>query len=185
MQTSSLPQGWAIADIVLKAITALGTLFVVALSLVLTARSKRADMFVDCRRRFEEINSSKKQLRLADPKPLKHEVLEWYSTFWGHQQDQFNFWQKGYIDDATFHYWCGNRDAERTKNETLSWRDGANVGTTSYREGWDYIKSDKQVFDPRFIEFVNDLWSLPLKGAIAKREPKEWGARAMRFLGGD
>src|ERR1019366_250405 len=148
MQTTSLSHGWAIADVVLKAISAFGTLCVLVLSLTLTARSKRADIFVEFRRRYEDINSKKKQLCLAAAgKPQKQEVLDWYSIFWGHQQDQFSFWQKGYIDDRTFRFWCLNRLAEHAENEALSWQDKAGaVGTISYKEGWAYISRDKKRF---------------------------------------
>ncbi|MGJ7572948.1 hypothetical protein ACSFBX_20640 [Variovorax sp. RB2P76] len=96
-------------------------------ALIFTIRSgiqnKRADIMMECHRRSEALlilrhELSKRMFAAGDRSAdalLESDIQAWIQRFWSLQFDQYEFWRRGFIDDAFFRYWMLTRHRDFSK----------------------------------------------------------------------
>jgi hypothetical protein len=157
----------------LSAIAASISAFAASVTVYVTVRAgvrnKKTDVLMECHRRFETLMVDRvplvKQLAsqlASSPEPnadLQIELRAWAQRFWSLQFDEYEWWQHGHVDTATYRYWMLSRyrDLGQAKR-------GSRFGKHAFIDGWDevqkrwarpdQIKSDGQ---KNFIEFMGEI----------------------------
>jgi hypothetical protein len=184
----------------LSVIAASISAFVASLTVIVTVlagvRNKKTDVLMECHRRFETLMIDKvplvKQLgsQLASsPEPnadLQIELRAWAQRFWSLQFDEYEWWQHGHVDTATYRYWMLSRyrDLGQAKR-------GSRFGKHVFIDGWDevqkrwarpdQIKPDSQ---KHFIEFMGEILACASVADVAvkvkRHEPGRWYKLGLR-----
>jgi hypothetical protein len=123
-----------------QVVTGIGTLLVLYQSLVLTRRLKKADVLMECGRRFDQLVDRRESICNGSQK----DSCYYYERFWNLQNDEFSLWREGYIDDKTYEGWLEARHEESLKNEMVADR--------SYKDGWIHFRGKTK--DRVFLEFM-------------------------------
>lgn len=100
--------------------------------------SKVVDATLHCNDRFDRICHEK-----LPP-------VEYYTRFWSHQLDQFNYYKSGVIKPDDFFYWMLSRHIELVGDELP---DGISADMKS-RVGWEEVK--KRWMPNEFIRFIDE-----------------------------
>jgi len=128
-----------------QVVTGLGTLVILYQSLVLTRRLKKADVLMECGRRFDQLVDRRESICNGSQK----DSCYYYERFWNLQNDEFSLWREGYIDDKTYEGWLEARQEEFRNNET--------VGDMTYEDGWNHFKKKtKDSIFKAFMQLVSD-----------------------------
>jgi hypothetical protein len=125
--------------------TGLGTLAILFLSVVTTARLKRAEFMMACHQRYDLLFDLRQRLL---KQPNEAETKLYFERFWQLQESQFKYWQIRMLDNRLYAEWMHLRRSEHDANET--------VGTMTYREGW---KDVKEHLDRGFQSFMAHVFS--------------------------
>ncbi|WP_409054856.1 hypothetical protein [Variovorax sp. GrIS 2.14] len=164
-------------------------------ALIFTIRSgiqnKRVDIMMECHRRSEALlilrhELSKRLFSASDRSTdaaLESDVQAWVQRFWSLQFDQYEFWRRGFIDDAFFRYWMLTRHRDFSKALTDP-RDAtpASFEQMIYEKGleevswmWDGTISPS---GGDFKGFIQDVRNNHIKQAMRKHGPsllRSWG----------
>lgn len=106
---------------------------------------KSIDLMNSFQSRYDKIIYDYKKEALDDIIP----VQEYYNRFWNLQLEQWQYFNKGYIDGNTYCYWMKCRYREFQKNEM--------VKGIKYEEGFKNAVKILEV--PKFKNFMNNVFS--------------------------
>jgi hypothetical protein len=152
-------------------------------TVMLAARSKQADILMECHRRHTDLVTKEHTLRrtitrLRDEEAAtdQPEIDEWFGFFWRQQDDQFVYWQNGLIEDYIYADWNESRLRDFNNNEAF-------LGKTTFRAGYEKVKSTW--CSNGFQSFIDELLrSNSAAATISARRPAGIRVSIIRFLCG-
>lgn len=150
-------------EIIVLALTLLVTVILQLRGMLIQRQLKAADMRIVFENRWHDlmkelsiIEKETDQL-ISNNKIEKAEtiILDFYQRYWFLNMDQYEYWKTGFLDSNAFFHWLVFRREEWFLNSIK--KDLTNC--ISYREG--FFKSQKNLFNPEFVLFLNTLFKSP------------------------
>lgn len=112
--------------------------------------SRWADLFKE-RLEIEQMvqNSSTARNQKAVKAEIDQATAEYYRQFWSLQNDQFYYYEEGFLPESLYLDWVQERMSEFSADKS--------VGGVTFSQGWKSYSSDFTQPPPQFIEFTNFL----------------------------
>ena len=121
-----------IAAWIFQILTGIATSLILGMNMATTARLKRADILMECNRRYDSLMDTRHNLMAVDtPKP--EDVNYFYRKFWLFQWNQYTHWCDGHVEDHVFKLWL-NSDKERYEEKGWS-----SIGGVSFKQSWENV----------------------------------------------
>jgi len=124
-------------------------------------RSKRADVIMNCNKRYDEIYEYKIKVlenkrgrkKRKKRKLVRKQVNAYFRRYYGLKSDQIDYWLSGHVDPETILSWFwSTTEALRTGIKT-----GTTIHGTSYVAGWDQVRASHEYINPRLCELIDNI----------------------------
>jgi hypothetical protein len=179
-----IPQWMKICVAIAQICTPFLAFAVFIVTVMLAARSKQADILIECHRRHTDLVAKEHALRRRtdesrgpDAAKYQPEIDEWFGLFWRQQDDQFAHWQNGLIEDYIYADWNKGRLRDFRKNPPF-------LGNTGYKAGYEAVKG--AWCSEGFRAFINELLNSGDSDAtVHARRPRGIRVMIIRVLCGN
>lgn len=140
-----------------------------------THELKQIDVEMHCNSRWEDLYKAKIEIlrqTLSNDKGKKNNdalakiisrmAENYYNAFWALQQDQFNYYNQGYLPESIYISWIYER-LDQFKNDENKKDE---IGGISFKDGWNNYGKKSSVRNYSFDEFIEKIRNSPSSADI-------------------
>ncbi|QQQ19250.1 hypothetical protein JIP62_03805 [Brevundimonas vitis] len=127
----------------------------------INVRNKRFDIILSCNSRYDTLYQDRINIS-NDKGPDDINVKQYFGRYWGLKSDQFEYWLAGGVDPQTFSNWL--------MSTLRSFQNDSHVGRLSYRDSWNLEKTDIDIINKSFVDFMDTIKDIAVDCSVSADE---------------